>query len=184
MHNPHTESWPSSPSFVSRTPATPDSSECREGSPVGCDLLDRIVRQDSVDTFYAVDDLGDPKIHHKTRQGQGLFDSQSVNFSHQIEHFYGGLRCCLVQVRIEAKSNPTRGRIGPGHRQAEFGVQVHLHFNRVHGTGQCRPRNLAVSLDRVSVPDPEETAWQRHGKIQTTALNQLLAIHVAATRMR
>jgi hypothetical protein len=31
----------------------------------------------------------------------------------------------------------------------------------------------------VSVPDPEETAWQRHGKIQATALNQLLAIHVA-----
>src|SRR5262245_22176615 len=61
---------------------------------------------------------------------------------------------------------------------------MHLHFDRVHGTGKCWPRNLAVPLDRVSVPDPEETAWQRHGKIQATALNQLLAIHVAATRMR
>src|SRR5262245_10463055 len=83
-----------------------------------------------------------------------------------------------------SRSNPARGRIGPGHRYAEFGVQVHLNFDRVHGTGQHWPRHLAVSLDRVSVPDPEETAWQRHGKIQATALNQLLAIHVAATRMR
>jgi len=43
---------------------------------------------------------------------------------------------------------------------------MHLDFHRVHGTGQGRPRHLAVSLDRVSVPNPEETARQRDGKIQ------------------
>jgi len=36
----------------------------------------------------------------------------------------------------------------------------------------------------VSVPDPEQTAWQRHRKIEATARDQLLAIHVAAASLR
>ena len=43
-------------------------------------------------------------------------------------------------------------------------MQAHFDFQRLHGTCQGRPRHLAGPRIRVSVPNPEQTAWHRDGK--------------------
>ena len=99
------DSWESAPYSICRwvfcTASSPDIA--RVWGLIGCSPRDCIVRQDGVDTSYAVDDLGDPQIGHQASQGQSLFHRQLIEFADQLDHFHGGLCRCSVQVRMEAE---------------------------------------------------------------------------------